>query len=195
MVMPTMTELRDRLKRRPGMTGLTDEQAADLLAEAAETVFDYCGWQVWPRQTITVTVDTMGGPVAGLPTMMLHQVAEVETRPQHDLDADAWVTTATGWDWSEGGWLYRCGCWPDGPRRVRATIDSGYVDPPGAIGSVLIGLAARTSTAPVGVSSEQAGGESVSYSTSGDSTDSGAGGMLTGAERRVLDRYRLTNRP
>ncbi|ONK09440.1 hypothetical protein [Streptomyces sp. MP131-18] len=193
--MPTMEELRDRLRRRPGMEGLTDEQADDLLDEAADAVRDYCGWRVWPRETETVTVDTVGGPVAGLPTMMLHAVTAVETRPQYDHGLDAWTAVAGGWDWSEGGWLWRCGCWSDGPRRVRAEMDSGYEEPPGAVGSVLVALAARTATAPVGVSSEQAGGESVSYATSGGSEDSGVGGMLTGAERRVLDRYRLANRP
>jgi hypothetical protein len=191
----SLVELRDRLRRRPGMAGLTDTAADDLLAEASDMVRDYCGWRVWPRETSTVTVDTIGGPAAGLPTLMLHAVTAVETRPQHDLAPDAWEPVAAGWDWSEGGWLLRCGCWPDGPRRVRATIDSGYEDPPGAVGSVLIALAAQTTTAPVGVSSEQAGGESVSYASGGASTDSGAGGMLTDAQRRVLDRYRLINRP
>ncbi|MDT0270579.1 hypothetical protein RM844_30330 [Streptomyces sp. DSM 44915] len=193
--MTSLEELRERLRRRPGMADLTDEQADDLLAEAADVVRDYCGWRVWPRLTETVTVDTVGGPVAGLPSLMLHQVLAVETRPQHDLAPDAWAAVAGGWDWSAGGWLWRCGCWPDGPRRLRVEMDSGHEEPPGAIGSVLIAVAARTATAPVGVSSEQAGGESVSYSTSGGSEDSGAGGMLTGAERRVLDRYRLANRP
>jgi hypothetical protein len=177
------------------MAGLTDEQADDLLAEATDVVFDYCGWRVWPRETVTVTVDTIGGPVAGLPTMMLHAVTAVDTRPQHDRDPAAWAPVESGWDWSEGGWLYRCGCWPDGPRRVRATIDSGYEDPPGAIGSVLLALAVMNKRAPVGASSEQAGGESISYATGGASTDSGVGGMLTDAQRRVLDRYALTNRP
>jgi hypothetical protein len=192
---PTLAELRDRLKRRPGMAALTDEEADDLLAEAGEIVQDYCGWQMWPRQTLTVTVDARGGDMAPLPTLMLHEVMSVEHRPQFDQDPAAWETVASGWDWSEGGWLLRCGCWPDGPRTVRAAIDSGYADPPGAVGSVLIGIAARVRTAPVGVSSEQAGGESVSYTTSGASTDSGGGGMLTDAERRVLDRYLLDNRP
>ena len=193
--MASLEELRDRLRRRPGMATLTDAEADDLLAEASDMVRDYCGWQVWPRAISTVTVDTIGGPVAGLPTMMLHAVTAVETRPQHDLASEAWETVAAGWDWSEAGWLLRCGCWPDGPRRLRVEMDSGYEDPPGAVGSVLIALAAQLRTAPVGVSSEQAGGESVSYASGGSSTDSGAGGMLTDAQRRVLDRYALVNRP
>lgn len=193
--MASLAELRDRLRRRPGMGDLTDDEADDLIAEAADTVRDYCGWQVWPRETATVVVDTVGGPVAGLPSLMLHEVTAVETRPHGDQDPSAWVAVTGRWDWSEGGWLYRCGAWPDGPRRLRAAMDSGYTDPPGAVGSVLLALAARTRTSPVGVSAEAAGGESISYSTSGGSEDSGAGGMLTGAERRVLDRYRLENRP
>lgn len=193
--MPSLAELRDRLLRRPGMGGVTAEEADALLAEASEAVLDYCGWVVWPRATTTVTVDSHGADIVGLPTMMLHAVTTVETRPQYDHETDAWEAVASGWDWSEGGWLLRCGCWPDGPRRMRATMDSGYEDPPGAIGSVLLAIAAQLRTAPVGVSSEQAGGESVSYASGGASTDSGAGGMLTDAHRRVLDRYRLENRP
>lgn len=193
--MASLAELRDRLRRRPGMGGLTDDEADALLEEAAETVIDYCGWQVWPREITTAVVDTVGGGVASLPTLMLHEVQVVETRPLADLEPDAWTDALGGWDWSEGGWLYRRGCWPDGPRRLRVLMDSGYEDPPGAIGKVLINLAVRTATAPVGVSSEAAGGENVSYQTGGSSADSGEGGMLTDAARRVLDRYRLTNRP
>jgi hypothetical protein len=191
----SLVDLRERLKRRPGMAGLTDEQADDLLAEAGETVIDYCGWQVWPRATTTVTVDSYGADVVGMPTLMLHAVTSVETRPLYDLETDAWDAVASGWDWSENGLLLRCGCWPAGPRRVRAAMDSGYDGPPGAIGSVLLALAVMNQRVPVGASSEQAGGESISYASSGASTDSGAGGMLTDAERRVLDRYRLDNRP
>ncbi|MFH8744886.1 hypothetical protein ACH4GG_27215 [Streptomyces albidoflavus] len=193
--MAALVELRDRLRRRPGMADLSEQEADDLLAEAAEMVHDYCGWRVWPRLVETVTVDAVGGAVAGLPTMMLHEVSSVETRPPAATGPDAWEPVAGGWDWSEGGWLYRCGRWPDGPRRLRVVMESGYMEPPGAVGSVMLGIAARVRTAPVGVSSEQAGGESVSYGTSGASTDSGAGGQLTEAERRVLDRYRLENRP
>lgn len=193
--MAALVELRDRLLRRPGMEALTEQEADDLLAEAAEAVHDYCGWRVWPRLVETVTVDSVGGAVAGLPTMMLHEVSSVETRPPAATGPDAWEQVAGGWDWSEGGWLYRCGRWPDGPRRLRVVMESGYMEPPGAVGSVMLGIAARVRTAPVGVSSEQAGGESVSYGTSGASTDSGAGGQLTEAERRVLDRYRLETRP
>ncbi|MGP4114662.1 hypothetical protein ACTWP5_27600 [Streptomyces sp. 4N509B] len=193
--MASLAELRERLKRRPGMGGLTDQEADDLLAEAGEMVMDYCGWAVWPRAATTMTVDSRGGDVVPLPTLMLHEVTSVETRPIHDQDTDAWESVTSGWDWSEGGWLLRCGCWPDGPRSVRATVTSGYEDPPGAIGSVLLAIASQVRSTPVGVSSEQAGGESVSYATGGASTDSGAGGMLTDAQRAVLDRYRLDNRP
>lgn len=190
-----MIELRDRLRRRPGMGGLTDEEADDLLAEAADAVRGYCGWHVWPRLAETLTVDTVGGPVASLPTLMLHEVTAVETRPQHDHDPDAWVEVVSGWDWSEGGWLVRNGCWPDGPRRVRVDVVHGYDDPPGAVGSVLLGVAARTETAPAGVSSEQSGGESVSYATAAASEYSAGPGALSPDDRRVLDRYRLANRP
>lgn len=193
--MPTMIELRDRLKRRPGMGGLSDDEADDLLAEAADAVRGYCGWHVWPRLPETLTVDTVGGPVASLPTLMLHEVTAVETRPPSALDPGDWVPVAAGWDWSEAGWLWRCGCWPDGPRRLRVAVVHGYDDPPGAVGSVLIGLAARTETAPAGVSSEQAGGESVSYATAAASEYSAGPGALSPDDRRVLDRYRLTNRP
>lgn len=193
--MASLADLRERLQRRPGMAGLTDAEADDLLAEASEAVIDYCGWQVWPRQTLVVTVDSRGGDMVPLPTLMLHAVTAVETRAVADHGLTAWEPVASGWDWSEGGWLLRCGCWPDGPRTVRATIDSGYDEPPGAIGSVLLAIATQLKTAPVGVSSEQAGGESVSYASGGASTDSGVGGMLTDAQRAVLDRYALRNRP
>lgn len=195
--MPTMEELRERLKRRPGMAGLTDADADDLLAEAAQIVIGYCGWQVWPRAELTVTVDSRGGDMVPLPTLMLHSVTSVETRPRPlpGQDPAAWLAVSSGWDWSQGGWLLRCGCWPDGPRSVRAAIDSGYEEPPGAAGSVLLGIAAQIQTMPVGVSSEQAGGETVSYAASGASTDSGVGGMLTAAQRAVLDPYALVNRP
>lgn len=193
--MPTMEELRDRLKRRPGMGHLTDEQADDLLAEAADAARDYCGWHIWPEVTEQVTVDTLGGPVCPLPTLMLHEVTAVETRPRFDLDPGAWEAVTSGWDWSEAGWLLRCGSWPDGPRAVRPTIRHGYTDPPGAIGSVLLAGASRSETVPTGVSAEQSGGESISYATAAASEYASTPGLLSAAEHAVLDKYRLANRP
>jgi hypothetical protein len=188
-------ELLARLRRRVAPLVITDEEAADALEAAAEAVRDYCGWHVWPRETVTETVDASGGGLIALSSLMVTDVTAVEYRDAFDHAAQAWQPVASGWDYSEGGWLIRTGCWPDGPRTVRVTYASGYDEPPGALGVVLAGVAARSEKIPTGVRSESAGGESVSYATVGGSEDSGADGMLTAAERRVLDRYRLVNRP
>ncbi|MFB7900378.1 hypothetical protein ACFC1B_29120, partial [Streptomyces xiamenensis] len=72
--MASLGDLRERLRRRPGMAGLTDVEADDLLDEASDMVRDYCGWHIWPRQEMTVTADSIGGGVISLPTLMLHAV-------------------------------------------------------------------------------------------------------------------------
>lgn len=192
--MASLVELRDRLRRRPGMAGLADEQVEDLLDEAADMVREYCGWPVWPRQTVTVVVDARGGDMVPLPTLMLHEVTSVEQRPLFDQSPAAWQPVEGGWDWSEGGWLLRCGCWPDGPRSLRVVMDSGYEEPPGAVGSVLLALAVGIARRPGRVASMRVGGESVTYQQAGGS-GSGAFGELSDGERAVLDRYRLDNRP
>jgi hypothetical protein len=183
-----------RLKRRALPKVLTDEEAADALDQAMGSVRGYCGWHVWPSQEVTETVDGRGGSMVPVASLMVTDVAAVETRTPGDMSADAW-SAAAGWDFSEGGWLLASGCWPDGPRTIRTTYTSGYDEVPDDIAAVLVGLAARTEKMPAGVSSESAGGESISYATYGTSTDSGQGGMLTTAERAILDRYSLENRP
>ncbi|NJQ04288.1 hypothetical protein [Streptomyces lonarensis] len=185
----TEEELRDRLMRRPGMSHLTAVQAEDLLLEAADVVRDHVGWHLWPSREETITVDARGGTTVPLPTLHLTDLTSVAT-----ARGEEWVDVE-GVAWSEGGWLLRHGCWPDGPRSVRASIVHGYAGPPGAVPSVLIGLAARTATAPAGVSSEQSGGESLSYATAAASDYAGGPGLLSPAEMRVLDRYRIGAAP
>lgn len=176
------------------MGGLSDADADDRIAEAAEMVRGYCGWHVWPSEDQTVTVDARGGDMVPLPTLKLTAVDTVEHRELYD-HTSTWTAATSGWDFSEGGWLLASGCWPDGPRTVRVAMTSGWPDCPRGVAAVVVGLAGRLARMPGGISSEQSGGESVSYTTSGGSEDSGADGQLTRAEQRVLDLYRLDNRP
>lgn len=192
--MATEEQVIARLKRRALPKVLTDEEAAEALDQAMGSVRGYCGWHVWPSREVTETIDGRGGDMVPVASLMVTDVTVVETRTPGDMSADAW-SAATGWDFSEGGWLLASGCWPDGPRTIRATYTSGHDEVPDDIAAVLVGLAARTEKMPAGVSSESAGGESISYATYGTSTDSGQGGMLTTAERAILDRYSLENRP
>src|SRR5690606_27910058 len=134
------TELRERLQRRPGMGGLSDADADDRIAEAAEMVRGYCGWHVWPSEDQTVTVDARGGDMVPLPTLKLTAVDTVEHRELYD-HTSTWTAATSGWDFSEGGWLLASGCWPDGPRTVRVAMTSGWPDCPRGVAAVVVGLA------------------------------------------------------
>lgn len=158
-------------------------RAALAIEGAWSLVRAYCGWHITPERRETVVVDAIGGRITPVPTLFLGSVHTTEIR-----HGDEWLAVEIR-DWSAGGWLV--GCWPDRPRALRVDMTHGYAEPPDGVAVVVLNLAAGSISAPVAVSSEQAGGESISYATAGGE----APHMLSAQALRVLDSYRIPRRP
>ncbi|WP_280393219.1 hypothetical protein [Nocardia wallacei] len=160
-------------------TGLEELRLAAIVRE----VRDYCGWHIAPAVDETFTVDGSGGTVLQLPTLQLNSVTSV-TECGVPLDADAY-------EWSVDGSLrHRWGpWWTNRYRGVVAVVNHGYATVPENIVSVVLDAASSAISTPVGETAEQP-------ETMGPFTFGGRGGVvLTTAQRRVLDRYKLPGLP
>lgn len=165
--------------------GPVDPARGLLAIEAAWSLTRaYCGWHITPERRETVVVDAIGGRITTLPTLNLGSIHTTDIRHGDET----WSPVAVR-DWSAGGWIV--GCWPDRPRALRVDMTHGYAEPPDGIPVVVLNLAAASLTAPVAVSSEQAGGESVSYNTAGGEVPH----MLSAQMLAILDAYRIPRRP
>ncbi|WP_028924199.1 hypothetical protein [Pseudonocardia acaciae] len=153
-----------------------DELAARAALDAASGVVrDYCGWAITAQTDVESVVDSDGARVVVLPSLHVTAVRAV---------TDA-VTGApiTGYRWSTNGTLVRTdGRWPAGPRAVRVRYDSGYAEPPAALGPVVCSMASRFAT-PTGVASVTVGAQTVTYTGDG----------LSRLEEVVLNRYRIVD--
>lgn len=159
--------------------GVDTVAAQPLLDAASEAVRDYCGWHIAPVVTETVTVDGSGAAIQGLPTLMLLNLVSI-SNDGTDLDvADV--------EWSANGTMRYC-WWTAKLRGVVAEIEHGYEETPAVVVALICEMVLRGAVVPVGVTREQSGGESVTWSP--DNV------YLSDREMRVLDRrYRIANRP
>lgn len=158
--------------------GVDTDAAQPLLDAASEAVRDYCGWHIAPIVTETVTADGSGGEIQGLPTLMLLDLITVSS--------DGTALTVADVEWSANGSMRQC-WWTAKFRGVVAEIEHGYADTPAVIVALICEMVLRGAVIPVGVTREQSGGESVTWSI--DEV------YLTDREMRILDRrYRIANR-
>lgn len=167
---------------RRDLTGLT--ATADLLlAAASEVVVAYCGWHIAPARDEVVTVDGSGAVVQPLPT--LHLVALTS------VTENGFAVDLGGVGWSQDGVLerYDGGRWTSRRRGLAVGLRHGHDAVPSWLVTLVCAVAGRALVAPIGVTQEAAGGESVSYAQPAP----GAGGsvILLDSERRMLDRLAL----
>lgn len=166
------------LRRYTGAAWGDELVAQDRLASASGAVRSYCGWPISYVEEATAVLDSDGGRVLTVPTLLL---AEVHTVTDQDGQA------LTGYQWSQTGVLYRPDRWPAGLRAVSVVFSGGYRSTPPELVALVCGLAGRVNS-PVGVSMMTVGAQSVAYTGE-------AGPGLSTAERLVLDRYRLADEP
>jgi hypothetical protein len=157
-----------------------------IVRQVQAAVRSYCGWHIAPAMNETVTLDGTGTGFVRLPTLQLNSVDAV-------TNAGTAITVSDGVDWSDAGFIQlRNGArFTDRPGQVTVTMNHGFTDPPPDVVEVVVSVAARAASSPVGAVSESAGGVSLSFGT----FNGVAGGIaLLAHERAVLDLYRLAPR-
>lgn len=145
------------------------------LEAAAAALRGECRWHIAPEVTETVVVDSKGGALLLLPTLLLASVTQVR-----DLTGDT-PAVLTGWRLSRDGFLVRPAGWPLGVSAVEVTMTHGH---PACPADLLPVLARRaTDSASAAASQLRLGSLSVSSTPSGS--------QVTAADRSAVDRYRI----
>lgn len=163
------------------MPELLPNAPLDPLDEAEAAVRAYCGWHIAPNRATTDTFRSHGGRVLLLKSLRVTAVATVTI--------DATLIESDRYDWYEHGSLVLkdpCGSWPCG--KVVVSYSSGYaVAAIGDLHGVIRSIAGRgtpgtyVQVGQVRIATDQHGAP--------------LGATATGAERAILDRYKLPPRP
>ena len=119
--------------------------------QAGGTIRRRCGWHIAPARTETLTLDSIGGRVLMLPSLLVKNVTEVR-----DVTGSE-PRVLAGWRWSADGMIEARGYWPRGFRAVEVDLVHGYDECPDELKAVAADVARRR------VSQEAIGGRSVSY--------------------------------
>jgi hypothetical protein len=156
-----------------------------MLAQASALIRSYCGWNLYPSTSETLTVDGSGAAVLALPTLHVSAVTSVK----EDGEALTLDTPAIqgDYEWSASGFLRRIGAsWTTKLRGVVVVATHGYADAPLEVQAVCLQAAARAVADPFGAKREFAGGVQVDYTVPGGLSD---------MEKLVLDRHRVPQVP
>jgi hypothetical protein len=169
--------------------GELDAYTAQLLLDgASDLVTEYCGWHITPVISETVTVDGTGTLIQTLPTLNL---VSLDTIAENGRALDV-----SRIDWSANGLLEKrwVNCWTGRRRGIVAGITHGYAQTPGWMTTLICAMAGRAFNSPLGILSETAGGESITYTVPRPPTLATAPPgtlVLLAFEQRMLDRIRV----
>lgn len=159
--------------------GFADTARASAALEAASAaVRSHCGWHVFPVLKCKAVTSGPGRLVA-LPTIALSSVSRVTELGSVLQDGQ--------YEWRVDGLLRRCGWreWPRAWRSVEVEFESGLTgEAAAAVAQVACQVAASALATSAGVSREQAGDVSVTYSQPG-------GVALLDRDMAMLAPYRL----
>lgn len=160
---------------------LTEEQAR---AQAEAEVRAYCGWHIAPSQTEDLVVDGSCATVQMLPTLRLTAVNSITV---NDTAVDLGTV-----EWSGAGFLRRDAAWTSRLRGVVVNATHGYDEWPLDLQAVVNRVAAQAmETNDASQLLAQVG--QVRYAVGPDGLRNV--GLLSQADKWVLDRYRLPPRP
>ncbi len=158
----------------------TTEQIEAVLASVSQVVRDYCGWHISPNLVCTWKGDG-DGRLVQLPAMFITDVSSVKV--------DGRTLSASEYQWKDDGLLRLARPLPDNwGRRVEVEFSAG-VDTD-AIAAVVSQVAVNYLVAPAGVSSETAGGVSISYNSTGYGMTGGI--RLHSTDKATLAQYRIS---
>lgn len=187
-----------------GKFGTTDTRIAANITSATNSIRDYCGWHISPNLTCGMIYNVrdlrdafIGGDLlVQLPATFVTGVDKVVLDAVWNEDADDWdgeiITDTQRLDWGMGEGLlkvYDVGA-RDKRSRIFVRYSAGF--PSTGIASIKELTASRVANAvanPYGVSSEAAGGVSVSYSTSWAGHTSST--TLPDDTRETLNKYKV----
>lgn len=162
-----------------GRLGETDPRTPLLLAGALAAARAYCGWHVTGEKSVDLVIDGPGAPLLVLPTLRLVALTALSEDGVH-LDVDTI-------EWSGRGLLFKPGraCWTKKLRGITASITHGFEDAPDFKAAVLSAVDRVLTGGPEVIGPFQ-------YPTG---TPAIAGTAFSGAEKGILDLYRLEPRP
>ena len=163
-----------------GQKWATDERLEPAIAAASAAIRNACGWHVAPSMSCRATVDGEGNRNVFLPTSHLTGVTSVEVGG----------TATDAYQWSRIGQLRLDRPLPRDLQAATVEYEAGYdaellPDLAEAVASVVVHRIALS----YGVTSETAGGVSISYAQG--AAFGGATASLTDSERDALAPYRV----
>jgi hypothetical protein len=180
--LPTFVDAQGLSDAVNGTVDKADPRVTPLLAGASAAVRRWCGWHIWPVIEDEMILDGPGGLVLTLPTLRLVGILEAEECDEPVDPADI--------EWSTGGQLRfgRGRRWTNRWRGIRLTVEHGFEAVPD-VAQVVRQVVANALSSPMGVTREQAGAVSISWSQ----TAPGVSGGISLLERdlAVLEKYRL----
>lgn len=164
-----------------------DQRVCAALSAASTSIRNYVGWHLAGNYECEVTyayydlhvTRTKHGLSIILPTRFLTEVVKVEIDDNDATDNVFQIRRRGQVD------LLRCPCFF---KTIKITFNSGLIDDAG-LKSLVANRVSNTLSGPVGVSSESAGGVSISYSSS-YVAGSNANALLT-ADKDFLNAYRI----
>lgn len=158
-----------------------DPRVPLLIKGVSDGIRRYCGWHVFPVIKETILLDSHGGRWLKLPSLNVKSISALKIN-------DTLIDPAS-YSWSKRGLIHlKSGRFPDDYQRVEVTFEHGF-DNGSDLKQVAIQIITNALASPMGVTREQAGSLSVSWS----STAPGVSGGLSILERdkALLDQYRL----
>lgn len=154
----------------------TDEQLATALNATSAAIRDFCGWHVAPSLECVFT-GTGEGRMLVLPAMGVTEVSELLVSGQPE----------TAYEWKASGLVRVWGCFPDLWRSVTCRYTAGFDG--ASVAQVVSQIASNALVGAVGVSSESAGGVSISYNRTADGVSGGV--SLLPRDKELLQSYKL----
>lgn len=179
--MSDFATVADMAQRTQGaLTAVTHSFLPQELAAATALIRDECGWHIAGRETRTVR--TRGAFVRDvwLPAM------EIEAVTAATVDGQVIDLATVEFDRDTGWTNLRGSSW-------EVTYEAGFVTVPAVLVSLTLQVAARALGSPLGVTREQIGQHSVSFTLTG--TQSAGGTVLLPHEKAQLAPYVLGTLP
>lgn len=159
-----------------------DLRLASALEAASAAVRAECGWHIAPSLACSAAL-TADGRIAQLPARLVTAIASVRE--------DGMELSAGQFEARQDGLLRRA-CfrnWTASWGGVEVDYQAGFEETPADVAAIVARIAEAGLASPVGVSSETAGGVTVSYAVS----QTAVAGAMTDAVRQALAPYRLVS--